>query len=204
MHVVAETAPLAHLREEARRHPAAEDDGEQLECVAVRVPDRIAAHAEDQVRLLRVLRVQRGPATCPAEARRPSRSPVGRGSMPPRSSSSRSPRPSSIRPPMPDDHPFRPVPRVEVRHEGLARRALDRLPRPEDVPAERLIRVQEPVVDVSDVALRRVEVDVHLLEDHALLLRRSRPRRTSSGGACRRGRRARCRASPTRSGRSSP
>ena len=70
-----------------------------------------------------------------------------------------------------DDHPFRPVPRVEVRGEGLSRRALDRLPRPEDVPAERLIRVQEPVVDVSDVALRRVEVDVHLLEDHALLLR---------------------------------
>ena len=31
-------------------------------------------------------------------------------------------------------------------------------------------RVEQPVVDVPDVALRRVEVDVHLLEDHALLL----------------------------------
>jgi hypothetical protein len=33
-----------------------------------------------------------------------------------------------------------------------------------------LVGVQEAVVDVRDVALRGVEVDVHLLEDHALLL----------------------------------
>ena len=71
----------------------------------------------------------------------------------------------------PDDHALRAVPRVEVRREGLARRALDGLARAEDVPAERLIRVEQAVVDVPDVALRRVEVDVHLLEDHAFLLR---------------------------------
>ena len=71
----------------------------------------------------------------------------------------------------PDDHPLGPVPGVEVRGERLARRALDRLARSEDVPAEGLVGVEQPVVDVADVALRRVEIDVHLLEDHALLLR---------------------------------
>ncbi len=91
--------------------------------------------------------------------------------MPPRSSSRRSVSPSPIRPPMPDDHALRAVPGVEVRCERLARGVLNRLAGADDVPAERLIRVQEPVVDVADVALRRVEVDVHLLEDHALLLR---------------------------------
>ncbi len=71
----------------------------------------------------------------------------------------------------PDHHSLRAVPGVEVRGERLARRALDRLPRSEDVPAERLVGVQQPVVHVADVPLRRVQVDVHLLEDHALLLR---------------------------------
>jgi hypothetical protein len=71
----------------------------------------------------------------------------------------------------PDDHPLRAVPRVEVGEEGVAGRRLDGLARPEDVPAERLVGVQQTVVDVADVALRRVEVHVHLLEDHALLLR---------------------------------
>ena len=71
----------------------------------------------------------------------------------------------------PDDHALGPVPRVEVPEKRLARRRLDGLARSDDVPAQGLIGVQEPVVDVSDVALRRVEVHVHLLEDHALLLR---------------------------------
>ena len=48
--------------------------------------------------------------------------------------------------------------------------ALDRLARAEDVPAERLVAEEQLVVDGPDVPLRRVEVDVHLLEDHALLL----------------------------------
>ena len=67
-------------------------------------------------------------------------------------------------------HALGPVPRVEVGGERLAGRALDRVLRPEDVPPERLIAVEEPVVHAADVARRRVEVDVHLLEDHALLL----------------------------------
>ena len=50
-------------------------------------------------------------------------------------------------------------------------RLLDRLSRPEDVPSERLVGVEQPVVDVADVALRRVEVHVHFLEDHTLFLR---------------------------------
>jgi hypothetical protein len=70
----------------------------------------------------------------------------------------------------PHDHALGAIPRVEVGEEGLAGRTLDRLARAEDVPAEWLIRVQEPVVDVAHVSLGCVEVDVHLLEDHALLL----------------------------------
>ena len=58
MDVVAEATLLADLGEEARRHAATEHDGEELEGVAVRVVERIAAHAEDEVRLLGVLRVQ--------------------------------------------------------------------------------------------------------------------------------------------------
>ena len=69
-----------------------------------------------------------------------------------------------------DHHALGPVPGIEVGEERLARRPLDRRPRAEDVPAERLVGVQQPVVHVPDVALRGVEVDVHLLEDHALLL----------------------------------
>ena len=69
-----------------------------------------------------------------------------------------------------DHDPLRLVPGVEVRAERLLRRRFDRLLRAEDVPPERLIVVQEPVVDASDVALRVVEVDVHLLEDDTLLL----------------------------------
>ena len=95
--------------------------------------------------------------------------PVLTASMPPSSSSSRSVSPSPIRPPI-----RRPCARrgttCEVRGERLACRPFDSLACPDDVPAERLIRVQEPVVDISDVALRRVEVHV-ISEDHALLLR---------------------------------
>ena len=70
----------------------------------------------------------------------------------------------------PDHDPLREVPGVEVVRERLARRALDGLARAEDVPAQRLVGEEQPVVDVADVSLRRVQVDVHLLEDHALFL----------------------------------
>ena len=50
--VVGEPAPLAHLGEEARRHPAAERGREQLERVAVGMVERQARHAEDDVRLV--------------------------------------------------------------------------------------------------------------------------------------------------------
>ena len=79
-----------------------------------------------------------------------------------------------------DDDALGPVPGVEVRRERLPRRALDRLLRAEDVPAERLVGEQELVVDAPDVALRRIEVDVHLLEDDALLLLDLVARRTAS------------------------
>ena len=77
---------------------------------------------------------------------------------------------SPIRPPIPTTMRSGRYQVSRYDDERLARRGLDRLPRAEDVPAERLVGVEQPVVDVPDVALRRVEVDVHLLEDHALLL----------------------------------
>ena len=59
VHVVGETAPLAHLGEEPRRHAAAEHDREELERVPVGMPELVAADAEQEVRLLGGLRVQR-------------------------------------------------------------------------------------------------------------------------------------------------
>ncbi len=69
-----------------------------------------------------------------------------------------------------DDDPLGLVPGVEVGDERLPCRRFDGLLRAEDVPPERLVGIEQPVVDAADVALRVVEVDVHLLEDHALLL----------------------------------
>ena len=54
--VVGEPAPLAHLGEEARRHPAAEHGREQLQDVAVGMLDRVARDAEAEVRLVGLLR----------------------------------------------------------------------------------------------------------------------------------------------------
>ena len=68
-----------------------------------------------------------------------------------------------------DDHPLRVVPAAEVVEERLARRAAHRLLRADDVPAERLVAVEELVVEAADEVARRVEVHVHLLDDHALL-----------------------------------
>ena len=59
--------------------------------------------------------------------------------------------------------------RVEVAHERLARGRAHRLGRADDVASERRVAVAEPVVDARQVARRRVEVHVHLLDDHALL-----------------------------------
>ena len=68
-----------------------------------------------------------------------------------------------------DDHAVGRVPLVDVVGERLARRAADRLLAADDVPAERLVAEEERLVDAADVVARRVEVHVHLLEDHALL-----------------------------------
>ena len=69
----------------------------------------------------------------------------------------------------PGDHAGRAIPAVEVVEERLARRAAHGLLRADDVPAERLVAVEELVVDAVDVVARRVVVHVHLLDDHALL-----------------------------------
>ena len=68
-----------------------------------------------------------------------------------------------------DDHAIGPVPLVRVLGERLACRAPDGLLAPDDVPAERLVAVEERLVDAADEVARRVEVHVHLLDDHALL-----------------------------------
>ena len=69
----------------------------------------------------------------------------------------------------PDDRALGLVPAVDVVGEGVARGGAHRLLAADDVPAERLVAVQERVVHPADVVARRVEVHVHLLDDHALL-----------------------------------
>ena len=95
--------------------------------------------------------------------------PVSRGSIEPSSSSSRSVSPSPMRAAEPDDHALGPVPAVDERRERLAGRGADGLLRADDVAAERLVAVEEVLVDAADEVARRVEVHVHLLDDHALL-----------------------------------
>ena len=95
--------------------------------------------------------------------------PVSRGSMSPSSSSSFSSSPSPMLPAEAHDHPLRPVPAVDVARKRFAGRAADGLLAAEHVPAERLVAVEERVVQAADEVARRVEVHVHLLHDHALL-----------------------------------
>ena len=68
-----------------------------------------------------------------------------------------------------DHHALRLVPAADVVEERLARRGAHRLLLADDVPAERLVAVEEVLVDAADEVARRVVVHVHLLDDHALL-----------------------------------
>ena len=68
-----------------------------------------------------------------------------------------------------DDRARRLVPAVDVVEERLARCGADGLLAADDVPADRLVAVHQRVVHAADVVARRVEVHVHLLDDHALL-----------------------------------
>ena len=68
-----------------------------------------------------------------------------------------------------DDHPLRPVPAVEVGEERIARCGADGLLAAEDLPAERLVPVEQRLVDRADVVARRVDAHPHLLDDDALL-----------------------------------
>src|SRR5215218_277220 len=61
------------------------------------------------------------------------------------------------------------IPTLDVLEEGLARRTTDRLLPPDDVPPEGRVPVDELVEDAGDIVARRIEVHVHLLDDHALL-----------------------------------
>ena len=69
----------------------------------------------------------------------------------------------------PDDHALGLVPAIDVAEEGVPGGAAHGLLAADDVPAERLVAVEQRVVDAADVVAWRVEVHVHLLDDHALL-----------------------------------
>jgi hypothetical protein len=58
---------------------------------------------------------------------------------------------------------------TDVVEERLALRAGDGLLAADDVPAERLVSVEQLLVDAADEVAGRVVVHVHLLDDHALL-----------------------------------
>src|SRR5579875_3084617 len=68
-----------------------------------------------------------------------------------------------------DDHPRGLVPAAEIAHERVAGRGAHGLLAADDVPAQRLVSPQKLLVDAADEVARRVEVHVHLLDDHALL-----------------------------------
>ena len=68
-----------------------------------------------------------------------------------------------------EHHARRVVPAVEIRRERVAGRAAHGLLAADDVPAERLVAVEQLLVHTADVVARRVEVHVHLLDDHAFL-----------------------------------
>ncbi len=69
----------------------------------------------------------------------------------------------------PDHHPLGPVPAVDERRERVAGGRAHRLLGADDVAAERLVAVEEILVDTPDEVARRVVVHVHLLDDDALL-----------------------------------
>ena len=133
------------------------------------MPDRVAAHADDEMGLLRLLRVEKHPRAIGwhlgrrrhggllrLDAAEQLFETVHEAFADPTADS--------------DDDPLGLIPGVEVGDERLSCRRLDGLFRAEDVPPERLVGIEQPVVDAADVALRVVEVDVHLLEDYVLLL----------------------------------
>ena len=141
-HVVGEAAPLAHLGEEARRHAAAEHRRQQLQHVPVGVPERVAARAEDDVRLVGLLREHRH--------RRAVRGSDGRLRQPglarlDRAEQLLEPLRQAVADPAADadHHALGPVPAVDERREGVARGGAHGLLRADDVAAERMVAVEE-------------------------------------------------------------
>src|SRR5439155_7703562 len=124
-------------------------------------------HAENDVRLLRLLRVDDDAAVRVRGGR------LGLAGLPVCEVTEQLLR--ALHEPVPDaaghaEHYARGlVPPVEIAGEGVARRGADRLLGADDVPAERLVAPEESLVDTADEVARRVEVHVHLFDDHALL-----------------------------------
>ena len=169
MDVVGEAAALAHLEEEARGHSGAEHRREHLERVAIGMVDRDARVAEDQVRLLRVLVVDRDArAGRPVELRRAGAAVAVARNVPEQLLEHRR-EVVADHPGDAHDHAVGRVPLVDVVGEGVAACGVHRVLRADDLPAERVVAVHQRLVDRADVVARRVLVHVHLLDDHALL-----------------------------------
>ncbi len=168
VHVVREPTTFAHLGEQAGGHATAEHGAEQLHRVAVGMACLVAACANDQVRLVGLLLkdAHRAPVLGHDNRLRP----TGLARLDPAEEPFQSlVQIVSEEAAEPDHHPLGPVPAVEVGEERLPRCPAYRLLEADDVPAERLVAVQQPLVDRADVASGRVEVHVHLLDDDALL-----------------------------------
>jgi hypothetical protein len=129
--------------------------------------DRVARHAEDEMRLVGLLR-EHADTLAPMLAGRLGRAGLAARQVAEELRCAREGVVADLAGDA-DDHPRRRVPAVEVLHERLARRLADGLLAADDVPAERLVAVEQALVDAAYVVARCVEVHVHLLDDHALL-----------------------------------
>ena len=166
--VVRQAAALAHLGEETRRHAAAEHRREHRGRVAVGVRRAAGRRRRCGCGTSRTPCggcARAGAARAATARARRSRRPAAA----PNSSSTAASRRVRDGAAEADDRARGHVPAAEVVRERLARGRAHRLGRADDVAAERRVAVAEAVVHAREVARRRVEVHVHLLDDHALL-----------------------------------
>ncbi len=131
--------------------------------------ERIAGHADTQVRLVGGLRVDLHPGRAVRGQRGRGRR-AGLGGL--EVAEQALDLGLQVAVDLPGDsnhHPLGLVPLVDVAEERVPGRGSDGLLATDDVPAQRLVAVEKLVVDAADVVARSVEVHVHLLDDHALL-----------------------------------
>ena len=166
---VRKASALAHLEEEARRHPGAEHRGKHLHRVPIGVPHRVRRDPQADVGLVGILlvdvqlRLARPGELCGHRLAGAVPGHVAEQILETRDQT------VADRPGDAHDQACRCVPVVEVVEERLAGRAANRLARSQRLPAERVRAEDELFVQRADVVARRVDVHVHLLDDDALL-----------------------------------